>query len=115
MQNIIHHILLDLSFDLLICNLISENQVLEKLGSVSNLRKISGPVHLAFFLDGDLEKNPGLQDLKFFCCLKQIWISEDLDFQKSRCRLKCCVVALTYVHTSKRRSKTIFSALVQGS
>ena len=69
---------------LLICTLISENQGLEKLRSVSNLRKISGPAHLdffsvchldffqiyginlAFFLGGDLEKNPGLQDLYFF-------------------------------------------------
>ena len=69
---------------LLIYTLISENQGLEKLRSVSNLRKISGPahiiffsvchldffqvysVHLAFFLGGDLEKNPSLQDLKFF-------------------------------------------------
>ena len=68
----------------LICNLISENQGLEKLRSVSNLRKISGPAHMdfffslspkffqvyginfAFFLGGDLEKNPGLQDLNFF-------------------------------------------------
>ena len=62
---------------LLICTLISENQGLEKSRSVSNLRKISGPAHLdffsvchldffqvyAFFLGGDLEKNPGLQDL----------------------------------------------------
>ena len=71
-------------FGLLICALISENQGLEILRSVSNLRKISGPAHLdffsvchldffqvyginlAFFLGGDLEKNPGLQDLKFF-------------------------------------------------
>ena len=34
---------------LLICTLISENQGLEKLRSVSNLRKISGPEHLIFF------------------------------------------------------------------
>ena len=33
----------------LICTLISENQGLEKLRSVSNLRKISGPAHLNFF------------------------------------------------------------------
>ena len=33
----------------LICTLISENQGLEKLRSVSNLRKISGPAHLIFF------------------------------------------------------------------
>ena len=32
----------------LICTLISENQGLEKLRSVSNLRKISGPAHLDF-------------------------------------------------------------------
>ena len=42
-------------------------------------------VYLAFFLLG---KNPGLQDLKFFYGLKQTLISQDLDFQKSRCRLK---------------------------
>ena len=33
----------------LICTFISENQGLEKLRSVSNLRKISGPAHLNFF------------------------------------------------------------------
>ena len=59
---------------LLICTLISENQGLEKSRSASNLRKISGPISLdffqiysiklAFFLGGDLEKNPDLQDLK---------------------------------------------------
>ena len=32
-----------------ICTLISENQGVEKLRSVSNLRKISGPAHLDFF------------------------------------------------------------------
>ena len=36
------------SFGLLICALISENQCLEKLRSVSNFRKISGPAHLDF-------------------------------------------------------------------
>ena len=45
-------------------------------------------INLAFFLGGDLEKNPGLQDLKFFLGLKQTFISQDFDFQKSRCRLK---------------------------
>jgi hypothetical protein len=34
----------------LICTLISENKGLEKLRSVSNLRKISGPAHLFFSL-----------------------------------------------------------------
>ena len=34
---------------LLICTLISENQGLENLWSVLNLRKISGPAHLDFF------------------------------------------------------------------
>ena len=33
----------------LICTLISENQGIEKLRSVSNLRKISSPAHLIFF------------------------------------------------------------------
>jgi hypothetical protein len=72
--------------------LISENQGLEKSRSASNLRKISVPANLdffsvrhldffqiytknlAFFLGGDLEKNPGLKDLKFFYCLKQTLI-----------------------------------------
>ena len=31
------------------CTLISENRGLEKLRSVSNLRKFSGPAHLDFF------------------------------------------------------------------
>ena len=53
----------------LICTLISENQDLDKLRSVSNLRKISVPAHLIFFFSlstvffSDLyhkpEKNPG--------------------------------------------------------
>ena len=91
---------------LLICTLISENPGLQKSKYVSNRRKISGPanldffsvchldffqvysINLAFFLGRDLEKSPGLQDLKFFFGLKQTLISEDLDFQKSRCRLK---------------------------
>ena len=73
-----------LSLGLLICALSSENQGLQKLRSISNLRKFSGPAHLdffsvchldffqvyginlAFFLGGKLEKNPGLHDLKFF-------------------------------------------------
>ena len=37
------------SFGHLICTLISENQGLEKLRSISNLRKISGPAHMNFF------------------------------------------------------------------
>ena len=59
-------------FGLLICTLVSENQGLEKSRSTSNLRKISGPVNLDFFLEKKLdlyhkpEKNPGVQDLKFF-------------------------------------------------
>ena len=71
-------------YSLLICTLISENQGLEKSRSVSNLRKISVPANLDFFLGlhlkkklgsyykseknpGDkLKKNPGLGDLKFF-------------------------------------------------
>ena len=36
-------------FGHLFCTLISENQGLDKLRSVSNLRKISGPAHLIFF------------------------------------------------------------------
>ena len=41
--------LMGVALGLLICTLISENQGLEKLRSVSNLRKISGPAHLDFF------------------------------------------------------------------
>ena len=73
-----------MTLGLLICTLISENQGLEKLRSVSNLRKISGPANLDFFLGlhlekkldlyhtpektpGDkLKKNPGVQDPEFF-------------------------------------------------
>ena len=69
---------------LFICTLISENQGLEKSRSASNLRIISVPANLDFFLGlhlekkldlyhkpeknpGDkLKKNPGVQDLKFF-------------------------------------------------
>ena len=41
--------ILKIRVGLLICTSISENQGLEKLGSVSNLRKISGPAQLNFF------------------------------------------------------------------
>ena len=64
---------------LLICTLISENQglfqTLEKFQilhtwiffSVCHLDFFQGyGINLAFFLGEDLEKNPGLQDLKFF-------------------------------------------------
>ena len=34
------------------------------------------------------EKNPGLQDLTFYCGLKQTFLSQHLDFQKLRCILK---------------------------
>ena len=57
------------SIGLLICTLIYENQGLEKSRSASNLRKISGPANLHFFLGLHLknkldlyykpEKNPG--------------------------------------------------------
>ena len=68
----------------LICTLISENEGLEKLRSVANLRKISVSAHLIFFSvchlsffqnlyhrseknSGDkLKKKSGVQDLKFF-------------------------------------------------
>ena len=38
-----------LTYSHLFCTLISENQGLEKLRSILNLRKISGPAHLNFF------------------------------------------------------------------
>ena len=71
----LHCMLCNLTVDLLICTLISEKQGLD-----SNLRKIwfshtwiffslspgffSGVWYV--FLGGDLEKNPGLRDLRFF-------------------------------------------------
>ena len=45
---------------LLICTVISENQGLEKSRSASNLRKISGPANLDFFLGLHLKKAIGL-------------------------------------------------------
>ena len=75
---------IDIGVGLLICTFISESQGLEKSRLASNLRKISGPENLDFFLGLHLqkklglyyksEKNPGdklkkklgLQDLKFF-------------------------------------------------
>ena len=45
-----------LTISLLIWTLISENQGLEKSRSASNLRKISGPANLDFFLGLHLEK-----------------------------------------------------------
>jgi hypothetical protein len=83
-SSLLTYYLASASVGLLICTLISENQGLEKSRSASNLRKISGPVNLDFFLGlhlkkklhlyhkpeknpGDkLKKNPGVQDLKFF-------------------------------------------------
>ena len=83
-SSLLTYYLASASVGLLICTLISENQGLEKSRSASNLRKISGPANLDFFLGlhlekkldlyhkpeknpGDkLKKNPGLQDLKFF-------------------------------------------------
>ena len=84
---------LEMTDGLLICTLIFENQGSEKLRSVSNLRKSSGPSHLRknsgpanlIFFQGvhlekkvdsyhkpeknsgeELEKNSGVQELKFF-------------------------------------------------
>ena len=94
------------NFGLLTCTLISENQGLEKSRSISDPRKISGSANLDFFPGllpekswvytinlkkiqvPNLKKNQGLQNLKFFQGLKQTMISQDLDFQKSGCRLK---------------------------
>ena len=75
--------------------MISENQGLEKLRSVSNLRKFSGPAHLnffsvchlnfflvyginlAFFLSGDLEKKSRFAGPEIF-----LRCEADLDFSK---------------------------------
>ena len=51
-------------FGLLICTLISENQGLEKSGSASNLRKISGPANLDFFFRSPFDKKLNFVPLK---------------------------------------------------
>ena len=85
----------------LICTLIFEDQGLEKLRSVSNLKKISGPAHLDFFSVCHLDffQVYGI-NLAFFSRWRprkksrfagpEIFLrfETDLDFQKSRCRLK---------------------------
>ena len=54
----------DKAVGLLICTLISEYQGLEKLRSVSNLRKFSGSASQS--RSQTKEKNPSMQYLKFF-------------------------------------------------
>ena len=66
------------------CTLISENQGLDKSRSVSNLRKISCPLHqnffqvygknLAFFLGGDLEKKSLFAGPEIFLSFEQTLI-----------------------------------------
>ena len=86
----------------LICTLISENEGLEKLRSVSNLRKISGPaelnffsVHLSFFSVCHLnffqiyginfEKNSGDKlKKKFRCAGTEIFLRFEADLNFSR-------------------------------
>ena len=86
----------NLIIGLLICTLISENQGLEKLRSVSNLRKILGPakkdffsvchldffqvygINLAFFLGGDLEKKSRFAGPEIF-----LRFQADLDFSRT--------------------------------
>ena len=73
--------------------MIPENQGLEKLRSISNLRKISGPAHLdffqvyginlAFFSRWRPRKKSRYAGPKIF-----LRFEADLDFQKPRCRLK---------------------------
>ena len=76
----------------LICTLISENQGL--LQTFENFRSCSPDFFSVLPLDFfqiygiNLEKKSSLQDLKFFYGLKQTLIFQDLDFLKSRCRLK---------------------------
>ena len=88
------------------CTLSFKKHGFEKSRSVSNLRKIPGPAHLIFFQfincffffsdlyhkpekkSGDkLKKKSGVQELKG---LKQTLINQDLNFQKSRCRINGC-------------------------
>ena len=92
----------------LICAFISENQGLEKLRSVSNLKKIPGPAHLIFFsvdlifffflstvfyLDlyylkknsGDkLKKNFRCTEKKFICAGLEIFLRFKIDLDFSR-------------------------------
>ena len=83
------------SVGLLICTLISENQGLEKLRSASNLRKISGPANLDFFLGLFLEKkldlyhkpekNPGDKlKKKSRCAGPEIFLRFEIDLNFSR-------------------------------
>ena len=87
---------------LLICTLTYENQGFKKSMFLSNLRKISGPANLDF-LRFSPKKNLCLyyKPEKIQVCsawlFSKVWsrpwlfktlISQDFDFQKSRCRLK---------------------------
>ena len=78
----------------LFCTLISENQGLEKLRSILNHQIYTISLKKSRWqTEKNLrctENNSVLQDLKFFSGLKQTLISQDLDFQKSRCRLNGC-------------------------
>ena len=82
--------------------MISENQGLEKLRYILDLRKISGPAELNFFsvcrlnffqiYTINLKKIQVTNGKKKSKCagpemFQQTLISQDLDFQKSRCRL----------------------------
>ena len=81
----------------LICALISENQGLHEFRFVSNVKKISGPAHLDFFSVCHLDFSGLCYKSSFFSRLiprkksKFSGPDADLDFQKSRCRLKGCV------------------------
>ena len=87
---------------LLICTLISENQGLDKSRSASNLRKISDPANLDYFLGLHLEKmrdlyhkpkkNPGdklkkklrCTEKKFRCAGPEIFLRFETDLNFSR-------------------------------
>ena len=68
------------------------NQGLEKSSSVSNLRKISGPAHLDFFF----------QFITWIFFRFLVLIFQDLDFQKSRCKLKGRVAAMPKLQTESK-------------
>ena len=68
------------TYGLLIRTLISENQGLEKSRSTSNLRKISGPANLDFFLGLHLEKKSQIYTIN----LKKIQVTNSKKIQVCR-------------------------------
>ena len=108
-QSFSFHFFRSYTFGHLFCTLISENEGLDKLRSISNLRKISGLAHLIFFsvdlsffsvchLDffqvygtnlkknpvDKLKKNSGLLKKKFSCAGNESFLRFETDLNFSR-------------------------------